>query len=80
MPKRKDHDIGIDGPKCVSGRDLAGQQDSHGSPEHDLPDPETEPAHLTDCNEQEDEGKYDDSDKRTALFSFVRDECWGYSR
>jgi hypothetical protein len=63
-PEQEDHYIEIDRPESIGRSDLPGEEDCDGSPEHDLPDADGEPADLPHRDEEEDDSKDDDRDVR----------------
>jgi len=62
--EEKNHHVDIDRSKGIGQCDLAGEKDRDRSPEHDLPDPQREPAHLSHGDEEKDGSKDDDRDIR----------------
>jgi hypothetical protein len=67
--EEKDHYVNIDRCKGIGRCDLTEEEDCNCSAEHDLPDPQREPAHLPHSDEEKDRGKDNDCDIRSRSFS-----------
>ncbi len=57
--QQEQHDVDVDGLHRVLQADLSGEQDGDGAAQHDLPDLQAEPAHLSDGDENEDDGQHE---------------------
>jgi hypothetical protein len=65
--KEKNHHVDIDCSEGIGRSDLAEEEDRDRSAEHDLPDPQREPAHLPHGDQEKDRGKDDDCDIRKKI-------------